>query len=75
MTVLAWHLATKDQDFAFARPGPVAHKRRKLELAGGAPSSRGNHGTPGAAYNDKQRRAEETLAAEQAERAYEVFVA
>jgi len=24
MTVLAWHLATKDQDYAFARPGLVA---------------------------------------------------
>jgi hypothetical protein len=21
MTVLAWHLVTKDQDYAFARPG------------------------------------------------------
>lgn len=28
MTVLAWHLATKDQDYAFARPGLVTHKRR-----------------------------------------------
>ncbi|MEQ4305535.1 IS110 family transposase [Plantactinospora sp. B6F1] len=75
MTALAWHLVTKDQDYAFARPGLVAHKRRKLELATGAPSRRGNHGTPGAAYNDKQRRAAETAAVEQAERAYEVFVA
>ena len=36
MTVLAWHLATKDQDYAFARPALVTHKRRKLELAAGA---------------------------------------
>jgi len=75
MTVLAWHLITKDQDYAFARPALVAHKRRKLELTAGAPSRRGNYRLPGAAYNDKQRRDEEKAAVEQAERAYEVLVA
>ena len=75
MTVLAWHLATKDQDYAFARPGLVAHKRRKLELTAGAPSRRGNHRQPGAAYNDKQRRNAEAAAAERAEHAYQVLVA
>jgi transposase len=75
MTVLAWHLITKDQDYAFARPGLVTHKRRQLELAAGAPSRRGNHGLPGAAYNDRQRRNEEKLAVERAEHAYEVLVA
>lgn len=75
MTALAWHLVTKDQDYAFARPGLVTHKRRKLELAAGAPSRRGNFGVPGAAYNDKTRRAEEAAVVEQAERAYQVFVA
>jgi transposase len=39
------------------------------------PSRRGNHRIPGAAYNDKQRRNEEKQIAEQAGRAYEVFVA
>ena len=75
MTVLAWHLITKNQDYAFARPGLITHKRRKLELAAGAPSRRGNYGTPGAAYNDKQRRLEENAVVEQAERAYQVLVA
>lgn len=75
MTVLAWHLITKDQDYAFARPALVTHKRRKLELAAGAPSRRGNYGLPGAAYNDKQRRNEEKIAVEKAEHAYEVLVA
>jgi transposase len=75
MTVLAWHLITKDQDYAFARPALVTHKRRQLELAAGAPSRRGNHGLPGAAYNDRQRRNEEKLAVERAEHAYEVLVA
>jgi transposase len=75
LTVLAWHLVTKDQDYAFARPSLVAHKRRKLELAAGAPSRRGNHRLPGASYNDKQRRNEEREIAEQAERTYQIFVA
>lgn len=75
LTVLSWHLATKDEDYAFARPSLVAHKRRKLELAAGAPSRRGNHRLPGAAYNSKSRRDAETAAIEQAERAYEVLVA
>jgi transposase len=75
MTVLAWHLVTKDQDYAFARPGLVTHKRRKLELAAGAPSRRGNYGPPGAAYNDKERRTQERIAVEKAEHAYEVLVA
>lgn len=75
MTVLAWHLITKDQDYAFARPGLVAHKRRKLELSAGAPSRRGNFGAPGAAYNDRQRRQEERIVVEQAERAYATLVA
>ena len=75
MTVLAWHLVTKDQDYAFARPALVTHKRRKLELAAGAPSRRGNYRLPGADYNDKQRRNEEKIAVEKAEHAYEVLVA
>ena len=75
LTVLAWHLVTKDQDYAFARPSLVSRKRRKLELVAGAPSRRGNHRIAGAAYNDKQRRNEEKQVAEQAERAYQVFVA
>jgi Transposase IS116/IS110/IS902 family len=45
MTTLAWHLVTKDCDYAFARPGLLAHKRRKLELAAGAPPLRGSYGT------------------------------
>ena len=36
MTVLCWHLITKGEDYAFARPSLNAHKRRKLELAAGA---------------------------------------
>jgi transposase len=75
LTILAWHLAVREQDYAFARPSLVAHKQRKLELAAGAPSRRGNHGIPRAGYNDKARRDAETLAAERAEHAYQLMVA
>jgi transposase len=36
LTVLCWHLVTKNHDYAFVRPSLNAHKRRKLELAAGA---------------------------------------
>lgn len=74
MTVLAWHLATRDEDYAFARPGLVAHKRRKLELTAGYPSRQGSRNQPAAAYSSKQVRDQERQAAEQAERAYQVLV-
>lgn len=74
LTILAWYLAVKDEDYAFARPGLVAHKRRKLELAAGAASRRGFHGQARTAYNDKSRRNAERLEAEKAEHAYQLMV-
>jgi hypothetical protein len=75
MTVLAWHLVTSGQDYAFARPSLVAHKAGKLELAAGRPSQGGNHRRPGAAYKDKTHRQNERILVEQTEKAYEVLVA
>jgi transposase len=75
LTVLAWHLAIRDEDYAFARPGLVARKRRKLELAAGAPPRRGTRSMPAAAYSSKQARDQEWQAAHQAERAYQLLVA
>jgi len=75
MTVLAWHLVTNEQDYAFARPSLVAHKRRTLELTAGAPSARGCHRGPGYDYNSKPQRDQERAAVEQAERAYQLLVA
>ena len=37
LAVLAWHLATKAQDYAWARPSLTAQKLRALELQAGAP--------------------------------------
>lgn len=74
MTVLCWHLVTKDEDYAFARPGLMARKRRNLELAAGHPPQVAKRG---AAYNynnaDFRRREREFV--EQQERAYELTVA
>ena len=75
MTVLCWHLVTKEQDYAFARPSLLAHKRRKLELAAGAPSRRGPTPGPSRDYFIKQLRDQERALVEQQERAYEVLAA
>jgi transposase len=75
LTVLCWHLVTKDQDYAFARPSLNAHKRRRLELAAGATSRRGPTAGPSRDYHLKQLRDAEKAIVEQQERAYEVLVA
>lgn len=74
MSVLAWHLVTNEQDYAFARPSFVAFKRRKLELTAGMTSQRGNRRGAGYAYNDKDQRTAERALVEQAERQYAVLV-
>lgn len=75
MTVLCWHLVTKGQDYAFARPSLVAHKRRSLELAAGADSRRGPVAGPSHDYHIKELRDAEKTLVEQEERAYEILVA
>jgi len=75
MTVLCWHLITKEQDYAFARPSLIAHKRRSLEPAAGARSRRGPVAGPSHDYHIKQLRDAEKTLVEQEERAYEVLVA
>lgn len=75
LTVLCWHLVTKGEDYAFARPSLNAHKRRKLELAAGATSRRGPTAGPSRDYHLKQLRDAEKAIVEQQERAYEVMVA
>jgi len=74
IAVIAWHLVTKDQDYAFARPSLVAFKRRKLELTAGAERRIARRG-PGYDYNNKDLRRQEREIAEQAERAYAVLAA
>ncbi len=74
LAVLCWHLLSRGEDYAYARPSLVAQKLRALELAAGAPSRRGQRGST-YAYNLKHVRARERALSEQAELAYEKLTA
>ena len=74
MTTLCWHLIHHEQGYAFARPGLVAFKRRKLELAAGEQRAVARRGL-GYQYNNKELRREERELVEASERAYAVMVA
>jgi transposase len=74
LAVLCWHLMIKGEDYAFALPSLVAHKRRKLELRAGLPAHRGQKGRS-ASYSLKAVRAAERELAGQAEAAYRTMVA
>lgn len=75
LTVLIWHMLTKQQDYLWIRPALVAAKERQLALKAGAKPERGV-GRRGSAYayNVKELRNLEKANAEQAERAYDHMV-
>jgi transposase len=75
LTVLCWHLLTKEADYRWARPALVAIKRRAMELQSGQPQKKGNKPGPAHAYNVKALRNQEMDIARHAEQAYEHFVA
>jgi transposase len=72
LTVLIWHMLTKQEDYHWLRPALVASKNRQHALRSGAPTERGV-GRRGAAYayNVKELRDREKAAAEIAERTYD----
>ncbi len=73
LAVLAWHLLTREQDYAFQRPSIVQRKLRRLELRAGAPRSKpGPHRGPNLWTRDHDR--EETAIVLQAETAYHRLV-
>ena len=47
LVVLFWHLLTREQDYAFARPAMTRNKIRQLELLAGAPPQKGRKGIAG----------------------------
>ena len=75
LATLCWHMLTKGEDYRWARPSLVAHKRRAVELAAGQPQKKGNKRGPSYAYNVKELRQQETQIAERAQESYEHFVA
>lgn len=73
LAVLAWHLLTRGEDYAFQRPSAVRRKLRRLELAAGAPRAKTGP-NPDPVWNTDRDDAENRLAL-QAEIAYRRFVA
>ena len=45
--MLFWHLLSRGEDYAYARPAMTRHKIRRLELLAGAPPQKGRHGIAG----------------------------
>lgn len=75
LTVLCWHLLTKQADYRWVRPALLANKRRAMELASGMPQKKGNRPGAAYAYSIKSMRDQEMDVARRAEQAYEQFVA
>lgn len=75
LTVLCWHLLTKETGYRWARPALVANKRRAMELQAGQPQKKGNKPGPAYAYSVKALRDQEMEIARHAEQAYVQFVA
>lgn len=72
--MLCWHLINKGEDYAYAQPALVAHKRRKLEPRAGLPSARGRK-DKSSGYSLKAVRAAERDLTAQAEMAFRTMVA
>lgn len=73
LAVVAWHVLSGQEDFAWSRPALTAQKRRNLELRAGMPVRKGQRGSA-AEYSLKDVRDRERAAAEMTERAYVRFV-
>ena len=75
LAVLVWHLLTKAEDYAWARPALLEAKLRRVELTAGHPAARGRRKGRAHAYNSKEVRQRERAWLEQTERAYARLVA
>ncbi|MGH2528720.1 MAG: IS110 family transposase [Actinomycetota bacterium] len=73
LAILCWHLLTREEDYAFARPSLVRQKVRLLELAAGAPNRNGYRNPVRVFATPAQHRLEREVGA-QAEKAYRRFV-
>jgi transposase len=73
LAVIAWHMLSRGEDYAFARPSLVREKIRKLELATGAERRKGKRNPVRIFATAEQHRLDKQLAA-QAEVAYRRLV-
>ena len=69
LAVIAWHMLSRGEDYAFARPSLTREKIRKLELLTGAERRKGKRNPVRIFATPAQHRLEKELAA-QAESAY-----
>ena len=74
IAVLAWHLLSKEEDYAWARPALLQAKLRKMELLAGQPAAKGRKQGRAHAYNSRAVRERERAWLEQTEQAYARFV-
>ena len=74
LAVLFWHMLTKSEDYAFARPSLTTEKLRRLELSAGAPTTRGKR-TGGRVYASHDQYRHELAVLTQAEAANRRLVA
>lgn len=75
LAIIAWHVLSKNEDYDWVRPALTQKKLRALELQSGLASAQGSRRGRAYEYNLPAIRAQECRGAEQAERAYERFVA
>jgi len=69
LVVIAWHMLSRGEDYAFARPSLVREKQRKLELLTGAERRKGKR-NPVRVFATKEQHELEKDLARQAEVAY-----
>jgi len=74
LVVIAWHLLSRGEDYAFMRPALYREKLRRIELLLGGQRHQGRSATGRQLLKTDQRRAERELAT-QHERAYQRMVA
>jgi hypothetical protein len=74
LTVLCWHLLTKEEDYVFGRPSLTRKKVRRLELLAGAPHLGSRHSGPRINAAPGEKAAELAVQA-QAEGAYRRMIA
>src|SRR6266498_5697491 len=73
LVVIAWHMLSRGEDYAFARPSLVREKLRRLELMTGAARRQGRRNPVRVFATKEQHRLDKELAA-QAELAYRRLV-
>jgi transposase len=75
LCVIFWHLLTRGEDYAYARPSLTESKLRRIELLAGAPRRQGQRGKTTRPYRLQEVRDRERELSAQAERAYQRLVA